>query len=134
MTHRNKEEFDIAIARLTKLANHLLTGKLYHDVFDITCYSSKDILGLGTRGCAIGECPKVFPEDWKFNRDQRPTLRDKKFEFYPIDQQACYYFKLNDVEFNYLFIPTNSTHSVDITKDEVALYILEFIESKKVIT
>lgn len=56
--------------RLLKLAEHLEVGELGHEVFDFTVYG-----GCGFAGCALGECPTVFPDDWAF-RGLTPMLRD----------------------------------------------------------
>lgn len=51
--------------RLRKLADHLMHGKLGHKRFDFNEYNLPsegfDEKGCGTAGCAIGECPIVFP-------------------------------------------------------------------------
>lgn len=59
--------------RLQKLAEHLESGKLAHKKFDIKYYNVGDETGpfplkgqCGTVGCALGECPAVWPELWRW--------------------------------------------------------------------
>jgi len=59
--------------RLLILADHLLYGSLGHKVFDFNTYNTYDNpfekplegvpRGCGTHGCAIGECPVIWPEE-----------------------------------------------------------------------
>lgn len=53
--------------RLLKLAEHLETGKLYHEKFDFGILSERDLDPnqapyCGSVGCAMGELPHLFPE------------------------------------------------------------------------
>lgn len=54
--------------RLLQLADHLEKGKLIHREFNFYYFNfgEEDETGCGTAGCAIGECPAIFPE-WKFD-------------------------------------------------------------------
>jgi hypothetical protein len=54
--------------RLLKLASHLDKGKLGHRKFDFGTWSAGATKknSCGTVGCAIGECPIIFPSKWKF--------------------------------------------------------------------
>ncbi len=57
--------------RLLKLADHLEYGKIGHAKFDFSVLNSDETRlpmrgKCGTLGCAIGECPIAFPEDWGF--------------------------------------------------------------------
>ena len=63
--------------RLLKLAAHLETGKLGHEVFDFSTYNGRYSIGphCRTRGCAIGECPIVWPFYWRFSRRGQPCNR-----------------------------------------------------------
>ncbi len=64
--------------RLEKLAAHLETGKLGHGKFDFDHFNrgTMDRNGCGTSGCALGECPIMFPRHWKFSADQGfPVLK-----------------------------------------------------------
>lgn len=66
--------------RLLKLAQHLETGKLGHEEFNFMVYNSfrnESDRGqtCGYAGCAIGECPIVFPDEWEFSWSGRPMLK-----------------------------------------------------------
>lgn len=61
--------------RLLKLAEHLRNGKLGHKKFDITEFNNADGPRCGTAGCAIGECPVIFPREWKWSKHGYPALR-----------------------------------------------------------
>ena len=57
---------------LRQLAAHLRGDKLHHDRFDFGTFSGTLVRGSGfgrvceTLGCALGECPAVFPDSWGF--------------------------------------------------------------------
>lgn len=53
---------------LRELAQHLLKGKLGHEKFDFATFN-EGFNGCGTNGCAIGECPVLWPEIWCFSYD-----------------------------------------------------------------
>jgi hypothetical protein len=48
--------------RLRILADHLINGKLGQDKFDFGVIHEKN--GCGSIGCAMGELPYVFSDDW----------------------------------------------------------------------
>ncbi len=54
--------------RLETLANHLLNGSMFHEKFNLEVFVSPlaDDEGhpCGTQGCALGECPHLFKDDW----------------------------------------------------------------------
>jgi len=62
--------------RLLKLAAHLEKGNLGHKKFDFSVintncyedglYDSPGPSKCGTHGCGLGECPVVFPRQWRF--------------------------------------------------------------------
>ncbi len=60
--------------RLLKLAAHLESGKLGHKRFDFEQFNTGCEQTCGAAGCAIGECPVVFPKAWKFGRAGLPLL------------------------------------------------------------
>ena len=100
------------IKRLLKLADHLESGKLGHKVFDYSEYNVMDDNGLpsdgtcGTRGCAIGECPIVFPRSWKFGKNGSPVLKKSKNIAYSgknIGYSGVMFFNLSFDEFDALF-------------------------------
>ncbi len=114
------EQIKLGLDRLTKLAEHLESGELYHDKFDFNqwhCDASSSN-GCGSCGCAIGECPGLFPEDWCFSRRVngiefrngefgrlKPRLR--KFEYLNSDTlaDAEKFFSLSLSESRHLFAP-----------------------------
>lgn len=121
------------IERLKQLADHLLHGQLIHREFDFNYYNidvhSPDNL-CGTSGCAIGECPGVWPDKWEFD----------KRTFDPVliggpstpRQSGQLFFDLIDTEYSALFLSHNQ-HLKDLpflgedaTKEQVANNILEF--------
>ena len=66
---------------LRQLAAHLLTDNLGHKHFSIANYNTTfpigQTSGCGTVGCAIGECPIVWPEFWYFEQEASlPVLID----------------------------------------------------------
>jgi hypothetical protein len=67
------------IDRLLKLAEHLRTGRLEHKEFFFGNWNTDERHaqlqenGCGFAGCAIGECPKVFPDNWEW-RDGFPAI------------------------------------------------------------
>lgn len=77
--------------RLLALAAHLESGALGHDVFDFAAFNMvvqgsgavkqyRDVPAgvCGTNGCALGECPILFPDDWYFGDRGIPMLRGLK--------------------------------------------------------
>lgn len=135
--------------RLEKLAEHLLHGELGHQEFDFSCYNMGplDIRGCGTSGCAIGECPIVFPKEWAFLRGPADhvypllinppdlpvlTTKDNQTEF-----NAMVFFGITHWECIYLFFPSSVSApwnakglSETATRKEVARGILNFLKFK----
>ena len=67
--------------RLKKLADHLNNGELFHKKFDFSTWNVNPRNELtsnkcGYAGCAIGECPGVFPRFWKFSLMGNPVLKN----------------------------------------------------------
>ena len=73
----------------------------------------------GTHGCAIGECPIVFPKDWVFGELGTPVLKNSTF----VKDSSMEFFDLNSEEDSALF-HGNSLH--DITGKQV----FKFLSSK----
>lgn len=91
--------------RLEKLATHLESGKLGHEKFDFNRWNAdKDgdspARECGYAGCAIGECPIVFAEDWEFF--YKPRL---KASFSGPLSCARRFFSISDEAANHLFLP-----------------------------
>lgn len=123
------------IARLQQLADHLLTGKLGHKVFYFNCFN-KIIIGdlsknpentCGTHGCAIGECPILWPEYWHFDEVGYPIIKGEFFVFDSIQT----FFGLSEFDAEYLFTDWhNKKLTGNSTKEEVAAQILLYIASQ----
>lgn len=96
--------------RLLKLAKHLRSGKLGHKKFNfakinanltgLEIYSN----GCGAIGCAIGECPIAFPDDWEF-RDGRPIVNGFKKSTDDCFESAERFFGLTEDQSSHLFAP-----------------------------
>ncbi len=99
--------------RLLKLADHLEKGKLGHKKFDFNVYDigqriiSKNVIGqkinCGTNGCAIGECPVLFPRQWFFYELNRPMLRSHG----STQQSGEDFFGISQEEYRHLFLPSD---------------------------
>lgn len=124
---------NIGNERLLKLATHLETGKLGHKVFDFGQYNDSILPQCGTAGCALGECPIVFPDEWEFG--DFGTLILRPFQYGGRSGAVCF-FELNQAEVERLFFPKTiscSGHSVlpvDATREQVAAGIRAFVEGR----
>ncbi len=124
---------NIGNERLLKLATHLESGKLGHEVFDFSEYNNVCKPICGTAGCAIGECPIVFPDEWKFSLSGLPLFND-----YGPRGGAKSFFEINDEEADCLFFPmspdairrTSSILPMDATAAQVAANIRAFVERR----
>lgn len=132
--------------KLKILAEHLLHGKLGHKVFDFSQTNCNVINNhietiitniCDTKGCAMGELPIVFPDEWEFSSyDGKPKpLMGNSGNPLKIDVKG--YFNLNLDNIIYLFYPTQIFDiggrnkfllPTDATKKDVANRILDFIE------
>lgn len=115
--------------RLLKLAEHLESGELGHDIFDFNNYHEEK--NCKTSGCAIGECPYVFPEDWIF--DILPTLRD--YSYLTVERASQKFFDLTRDEYYFIFTPSGPYNPEgylpkNATKEEVAAHIRKFVEDE----
>lgn len=52
-----------------------MEGKLGHKKFDFTSWNDGKAYKCGYSGCAIGECPIVFPKAWHFDAESDPVLK-----------------------------------------------------------
>lgn len=115
--------------RLIKLATHLEKGKLGHKKFDFTTYNSGEIYdkenkGCGTSGCAIGECPIVFPNEWSFNKrfGFNPVLNGTRikggfagdYQKQGSSDSGMKFFGLSYEEYKLLFIPVFTVNDRDL--------------------
>ena len=125
--------------RLKKLADHLMTGKLGHRVFDFSKYNigkydGNTTSGCGYAGCAIGECPIIFKQ-WKFGKDGGEPLI--KWGYTGVGS-ARIFFSLEHPEENHLFLPETQdikkyggkTLPHKATRKQVARNIYAFIKIK----
>jgi len=104
----------VQVGRLLKLAEHLERGKLGHSVFDfdVMCVQRK----CGTAGCAIGECPWAFPDEWELveiysSWDNGPPLLDPQLKRDSLGDgwdDAKEFFGLTDEQARSLFMPDHA--------------------------
>lgn len=125
--------------RLLKLIVHLEHGKLGHRVFDFgTWNSGEKVNHCRTNGCAIGECPVIFPKHWSFRsfgtsdwtRD-RPVLRGKRFASlmendYSLESAAIFFGVDYDTA-GRMFTPELSRLSHGAKRKTVAKHLRKFI-------
>jgi len=129
--------------RLLQLAAHLEVGLLGHAVFNFSVYNgngNSPLLGLaderlkscGTNGCAIGECPIIWPEAWHFGvRGVTLALESDK----DTEEGGCHWFGLSINQYEHLFAPYSQepfTYGGEFldgnaTKEEVASNIRSFV-------
>lgn len=106
--------------RLLKLADHLEFGVLGHPIFNFSRLNEGPVVNeenlCKTSGCAIGECPIAFPEDWEFKStlslgyEVIPVLKN----YNEIDpsvsiafKSAQRFFDITDRESEILFLPSD---------------------------
>lgn len=132
--------------RLEKLAEHLEKGNLGHKKFDFSTFN----LGprgqhtgptvsnrCGFSGCALGECPIAFPDDWKFDLWGDPALAGGHDYQMPI---ACSrsFFGISETEAKHLFVPEYQNPAIlggkhlgnGATRYQVAANIRAFLKIK----
>lgn len=138
----------IRIDRLEKIAEHLEKGELAHKVFDFRTYNSEIVKcddgsftkrtipnnKCGTHGCAVGEFPVIFPEnfDWNFiNIDYKVRkflnidMEAYRLLFVPAPECVLSTCLLDRCFKNVKYLP------FDATKEMVAENIRNFIEYVK---
>lgn len=121
--------------RLLQLAEHLEHGKLGHKVFDFSQYNNSIENTCGTMGCAIGECPIIWPNDWKFSIFGTPRMSTKPMETLAATRE---WFDIDDESRLHLFTPFNQLVHIyggesldgEATKEQVAANIRAFVEKK----
>lgn len=91
--------------RLLKLAQHLERGKLGHDKFDFNVFHK---VNCKTAGCAVGECPILWPRVFRFGTQLRNGIANVylKRELTANEDAAALFFGLTGEESSHLFIPT----------------------------
>lgn len=133
--------------RLLKLAEHLETGKLGHKKFnfgvfnaDKHSWSVEKPYSCGYAGCALGECPVLFPRKWQFAADGSPVLSttDRDNENTLPTDEAAEFFGITRKECALLFVPYEgiaqwNRHVLGehATKKQVAASIRRFVAWKE---
>lgn len=107
-------------ARLLKLADHLENGQLSVEKFDMTHYWGCNVYTGETTGCALGECPRLWPNEWNLVPCVCATYSLKEYYFHhPI---------LNSLDGDV----TNSLHSVmkwfDITEGKAFFLFYLYVQ------
>lgn len=127
----------VRVSRLRKLARHLRSGKLGHKEFNFGVWNDASGPRCGTAGCAIGECPILFREDWRFDSIGFPVLRKRTKEAKrepeaaeDTESAAMQYFGLRLYEVCRLFTPSPEL-PVYSTAAEVADAIDKFCDEVK---
>lgn len=106
----------IHIRRLLKLAAHLEkpARKRLHKKFDFGCVSSGTLEEgrrfCGTAGCALGECPAVFPNQWMVRRQVGFLIGTNLYEFLVGLRNYRYTNTFSDAELFFGLIPSESRH------------------------
>lgn len=132
------ESPSIGVKRLLKLAEHLEYGTLGHEVFDfesINDGASFDANGCGTHGCAMGELPFVFPDQWKFKPDGELTaiLLDDQEPYTDAEVAKFFGIEQDDVVFLFYPGPTDIGRSGlpgNASPQRVAVHIREFVAAR----
>ena len=126
---------------LLLLADHLDYGKLGHEKFDFRQYNNVVGPKCGTAGCAIGECPIVWPYYWEWSNNGLPVLNGSDRVSIPrnINKNGVIFhvmrwFDINLEQSNYLFVPDSgqcyihgSVLPPTATRYEVAAHIRKFV-------
>lgn len=140
----------IRFDRLLQLAEHLEKGKLIHETFNFKVFNSNSTYEqpCGAAGCALGECPAVFPSEWRFIKN--PTKLGHASGLYShyipvidgevsVEDSAITFFGLSSAEDNHLFYPYEQQPELyggveltgNATREEVASNIREFVRIKQ---
>lgn len=118
--------------RLLKLALHLEFGKLGHKKFNFAMLNDSHGPVCGTMGCALGECPIAFPEDWTFEKNGDPVMKALSTSS---ATSSMTYFGIDTDEDDHLFYPGQQDPcryggeklDANATKEEVAANIRAFV-------
>ena len=122
--------------RLLQLADHLENGKLGHKIFDFIKFNDTTESMCGTAGCAIGECPILWPDDWEWSNHGLPMLPPY---YYSAAASAIEWFDIDHPAYKHLFTPYQQNPlmfggemlSGDATRYEVAAGIRAFLVKMK---
>lgn len=124
------------IKRLEELAQHLETGTLGHKVFDFATINGGFKNECGTNGCALGELPALYPNEWEWDCFGFVSLIQGGTD--SPGEDAMIWFNVGREECNHLFYPDlqdvdtygGSYLHADATRQDVASNIREFIKIK----
>lgn len=135
------KKLSTGLARLKKLSTHLKRGKLGHTKFDFSRFNATDCGQgkCGSAGCAIGECPIVFPRQWKFAKQwcSTPVLRRVNHthpfsaaeKFFKLGKDACLHLFSPHCQITGQYGGKHLDNSA--TASEVAANIDAFIKTQK---
>ncbi len=123
--------------RLIQMAEHLESGKLGHEVFDFSTVNDIFLPKCGTAGCAIGELPIIWPNNWKWSISGSISFIDKHYDDLDecVDECVGEWFDLDEFMVYHLFYPENQKVRVfggvelteSATRYDVAANIRAFI-------
>lgn len=141
-----KEQLIEGTKHLRELEAHLRSEQLGHEKFDFTTINTlneEDVHKCGTAGCAMGEMPIVWPEQWGFFRTmvgKKTTEVYEEGEWDFSDHAIARWFGVYDdheepSELMHLFYPNEQCTTIfggkhledDATKEQVADNIDAFI-------
>lgn len=133
------------LRRLKQLVKHLRQpqGLLAHRVFNFCVYNRGFIdhnTGCGTHGCAMGECPAIWPERWKWEGSsvcyrRKPRGVGPKFRAWSPVESGMHFFGISEKLYNLLFVPKWNEQGVGqlpevATKEEVADNIEKYVNRR----
>lgn len=133
------------VERLMALAAHLENGILGHDQFYFGHFNAGDpttkkqrfvdpsLDRCGISGCAIGECPFIFPE-WVFNNEWLPVLIGQP---HPQPSAMIWFDLSHAIEYEHLFVHDRQKPlrfggcmlSKNASRGQLAANIIEFCRS-----
>lgn len=124
--------------RLLKLADHLESGKLGHKRFNFAQLNDTNEPKCGSAGCALGECPIVFPEHWQWRTGGIPGLRRGR-DTWNTFAGAMAFFRVSQSAVYHLFSPRDQrpldfggiSLSDKATRKQVAANIRSFVDKMK---
>lgn len=140
---RREGSYMVHLERLKRLADHLEFGELAHKEFDIHHYNvsyDKDGFSIklpinqcGTAGCAVGECPQLWPEHFRWAGNQVGLIGSvdpaNGHEYMGLDAAACF-FGIPRHKSEDFFLSVGYKHSSSypfVTREQVAAKIREYL-------
>jgi hypothetical protein len=86
---------------LRELALHLVSNKRGHKKFDFSTINN-DINICGSAGCALGELPILYPNDWIFKNEVVYLIKDSNYSSF---SDASKFFNIYESLSMHLFCP-----------------------------